>query len=140
MPHDNVGVPAPMPALILVAGLAAFGARIVQRVRTRARSRCAERMMARTLEASVKRENKHQAVAALRIKRNDVQPLEAESDRTELLRRIERIRVHVLKRSVDRETRSQDARTRRLPPSPGVALSYDDYWKPQVGSEAISHG
>jgi hypothetical protein len=97
--------------------------------------------MARTLEASVKRENKHQAVAALRIKRNEVQPLESESDRTELLRRIERIRVHARELSVDRrETRSDDASKRRLPSAPDVAHSYDGYWKPQVAGEAVSHG
>ena len=78
MPHDNVDVPATMPALILVSGLAAFGVRIQRHIRSRARSRRTESTMARTLEASVKRENKHQAVAALRIKRNDVHSLESE--------------------------------------------------------------
>jgi hypothetical protein len=87
--------------LILVAGLAGFVFRLVLLIRARRRSKTAGRMMARTLRTSVRNQNAHQAIAALREKRDiEVQPLDsAMASRADLCQRIEGIRLRVLART-----------------------------------------
>ena len=87
--------------MILVVGLAGFGCRLFTGVRARHRSKAAGRMMARTLRSSVRNENAHQAIAALREKRDiEILPLEsAMASRADLCRRIEGIRLSVRART-----------------------------------------
>jgi hypothetical protein len=86
-----------LAAVILVAGLTDLGLRLLAEIRAIIRSRAAKRMIARTLKTSVQRANAQQAVAALRLSpKVDIEPLENEATRGELLQRIETLRVRAL--------------------------------------------
>jgi hypothetical protein len=79
----------------VIAGIAAFTARLVPQMLARRRSRSAGRMMAEKLRTSVRSQNAHQAIAVLRAKREvGIQPLElAMASRADLCQRVEKLRA-----------------------------------------------
>lgn len=104
-----------LAAIILVVGLTDLGDRLSSEIRARLRSRAAKRMMARTLKAFVRRANAQQAVAALRLSRkDDIEPLEKEAARTELLQKIEILRLRTAGLSNNRQgVEEHEGRKRR---------------------------
>ena len=116
VPRDPKAVLVGLPALILVLGLIAFTARLAPALRARSRSRAAEMRMAGRLKTSVRRENARHAVADLRVRREEkVQPGLTETERVELLQRIERLRVRGGELSSDsRGASAPDGQRQRL--------------------------
>jgi hypothetical protein len=130
-----------LSALIFAAGLTAFSARLVPKLRARTRSRTAAQTMARGLRNSIRRENARTAVAALRLKCcGDLQTLPDEAVRAELLRRIVRIQAQAAELSGTRPPAGRPECMPATTPAPLHALPVERRTCMQAGAAELLIG